>query len=91
MVQYFISEIISPPKSIYFSELDLDLLKIFSVQIITVSQGSLPQAECMKQLELGTSTLVEDGQGPGLHHDERDRNTWDGIELITDFIENSRI
>ena len=45
----------------------------------------------MKQLELGTSTLVEDGQGPGLHHDERDSNTWDGIELITDFIKNSRI
>ena len=37
----------------------------------------------MEQLELGTSTLV-DGRGRGLHHDERDTNTWDGVELKTD-------
>ena len=40
----------------------------------------------MEQLELGTSTLVEDGQGPGLHHDERDPNTWDGVKLTTDLL-----
>ena len=57
---------------------------------ITKSQLSLPRAECMEQLELGTSTLV-DGQGRGLHHDERDTNTWDGVELNTDIFENSWI
>ena len=44
----------------------------------------------MEQLELGTSTLV-DGQGRGLHHDERDTNTWDGVELKTDIFENAWI
>ena len=75
-------------KSVYLSELNLNLMSIFCPNYHNISGKACHELSARNNLNWKLLFLLNVGQGnQDLHHAERDPNTRDEMKLTTAFIE----